>query len=94
MITMFTRHGGRRTLHLGAVGGAGEDVGVVVGVEHRPRSRSLSGSGAGEDAEGADQARRLASSTETDWGGRSHGGPGHGVALPAAGRGWALSGAQ
>ena len=33
---------------------------VVVGVEHRPRSRSLSGSGAGKDAKGADQARRLA----------------------------------
>ena len=43
---------------------------------------------------GADQAERLASSTEADWGGRSHGGPDHGVALPAAGGGWALSGAQ
>ena len=43
---------------------------------------------------GADQARRLTSSTEADWGGRSLGGPGHSVALPAAGRGWALSGAQ
>ena len=40
---------------------------------------------------GADQAGRLTSSTEADWGGRSHGGPGHGVALPAAGRGWALA---
>ena len=29
--------------------------------------------GAGKDAGGADQARRLTSSTETDWGGRSHG---------------------
>ena len=38
----------------------------------------------------ADQAERLTSSTEADWGGRSHGGPGHGVALPAAGGGWAL----
>ena len=45
-------HGGRRTLHRGAVGGAGGDVGVVVGVEHRPRSWSLSDSGAGEDARG------------------------------------------
>ena len=72
-----TMHGGRRTLHLGAVGGAGGDVGVVVGVEHRPRSRSLSDSGVGRDAGGADQARRLTSSTEADWGGRSHGGPGH-----------------
>ena len=54
----------------------------------------MSGSGTGKDAGGADQARRLASSTETDLGGRSHGGPGHGVALPAAGRGWALSKAQ
>ena len=43
---------------------------------------------------GADQAERLASSTEADWGGRSHGGPDHGVVLPAAGGGWALSGAQ
>ena len=91
---LLTRHRGGRTLHLGAVGGAGGDVGVVVGVEHRPRSRSLSVSGAGKDAGGADQARRLTSSTEADWGGRSHGGPGHGVALPAAGRGWALSRAQ
>ena len=41
---------------------------------------------------GADQAGRLTSSTEADWGGRSHGGPGHGAALPAAGGGWALSG--
>ena len=56
---------------------AGGDVSVVVGVEHRPRSRSLSDSGAGKDAGGADQARRLTSSTEADWGGRSHGGPGH-----------------
>ena len=48
----------------------------------------------GRKAAGADQARRLTSSTEADWGGRSHGGPGHGVALPAAGGGWALSGAQ
>ena len=72
---------------------AGGDVGVVVGVVHRPRSRSLSVSGEGK-APGADQARRLTSSTEADWGGRSHGGPGHGVALPAAGRGWALSRAQ
>ena len=40
---------------------------------------------------GADQAGRLTSSTEADWGGRSHGGPGHGVALPAAGGGWALA---
>ena len=31
---------------------------------------------------------------EADWDGRSHGGPGHGVALPAAGRSWALSRAQ
>ena len=38
--------------------------------------------------------RWLPSSTEADWGSRSHGSPGHGVALPAAGRGWALSGAQ
>ena len=44
----------------------------------------------GRKAAGADQARRLTSSTEADWGGRSHGGPGHGVALPAAGGGWAL----
>ena len=42
----------------------------------------------------ADQAERLTSSTEADWGGRSHGGPDHGVVLPAAGGGWALSGAQ
>ena len=42
---MQTRHGGRRSLHLGAVGGAGGDVGVVVGVVHRPRSRTLSDSG-------------------------------------------------
>ena len=52
----------------------------------------MSVSGGGK-APGADQARWLTSSTEADWGGRSHGGPGHGVALPAAGRGWALSGA-
>ena len=61
---------------------------------HSLSLRSLSGSGAGKDAGGADQARRLTSSTEADWGSRSHGGPGHGVALPAAGRGWALSRAQ
>ena len=82
---------GRRRFHLGAVGGAGGDVGVVVGVVHQPGSGSLSDSG-GRKAAGADQARRLTSSTEADWGGRSHGGPGHGVALPAAGGGWALSG--
>ena len=49
----------------------------------------VSGSG---KTPGADQARRLTSSTEADWGGRSLGGPGHGVALPAARGGWALSG--
>ena len=58
------------------VGGAGGDVGVVVRVVHRPRSGSLSDSGERETP-GADQARRLTSSTEADWGGRSHGGPGH-----------------
>ena len=85
MITMKTRHGKRRILHQGAVGGAGGDVGVVVGVKHRPRSWSLSGSGAGEDAVGADQARRPTSSTETDWGSRSHGGPGHTRGGPSSG---------
>ena len=64
------------------------------GLDMSVQSRSLSNSGAGKDAGGADQARRLTSSTEADWGSRSHGGPGHGVALPAAGRGWALSRAQ
>ena len=44
--------------------------------------------------EGKAPARRLTSLTEADWGVRSLGGPGHGVALPAAGRGWALSRAQ
>ena len=73
-----------RHLHRGAVG-------VVVRVVHRPRIGSLSDSG-GRKTPGADQAGRLASSTEADWGGRSHGSPGHGVALPAAGGGWALSG--
>ena len=76
---------GWRRFHLGAVGGAGGDVGVVVGVVHQPGSGSLSDSG-GRKAARADQARRLTSSTEADWGGRSHGGPGHGVALPAAER--------
>ena len=84
---------GRLRLHRGVVSDAGDVGGVAVGVVHRPRSRSLSLSGEGK-APGADQARRLTSSTEADWGGRSHGGPGHGVALPAAGRGWALSRAQ
>ena len=91
---LFTRHGGRCTLHRGAVGGAGEDVGVVVGVEHRPRSRSLSATGAGKTPVGLIRPGGFVSSTEADLGGRSHGGPGHGVALPAAGRGWALSRAQ
>ena len=50
--------------------------------------------GISEEALASYLSRRLTSSTETDWGGRSHGGPGHGVALPAAGRGWALSRAQ
>ena len=63
------------------------------GLDMSVQSRSLSDSGRGETP-GADQAGRLTSSTEADWGGRSHGGPGHGVALPAAGRGWALSGTQ
>ena len=44
----------------------------------------------GGEVLGADQAEQLAPSTKADWGGRSHGGPGHGVALPAAGGGWAL----
>ena len=61
------------------------------GLDMSVQSGSLSAAGAGEDVGGADQAGRLTSSTEADWGGRSHGGPGHGVALPAAGRGWALS---
>ena len=80
-------------LLLGVVSEAGDDVGVVVGVVHQPESRSLSTSGRRASL-GADQAERLASSTEADWGGRSHGGPDHGVVLPAAGGGWALSGAQ
>ena len=54
------------------------------------QSWSLSDSGRRETPV-ADQAGRLASSTEADWGGRSLGGPGHGVALPAAGGGWALA---
>ena len=61
------------------------------GLDISVQSWSLSISGRGKTP-GADQARRLTSSTEADWGGRSHGGPGHGVALPAAGGGWALSG--
>ena len=63
------------------------------GLDMSVQSWSLSVSGSGKTP-GADQARRLTSSTEADWGGRSHGGPGHVVALPAAGRGWALSRAQ
>ena len=59
------------------------------GLDMSVQSWSLSVSGRGK-APGADQARRLTSSTEADWGGRSHGGPGHGVALPAAAGGWAL----
>ena len=83
------RSGVSRYLLLGVVAEAGDDVGFVVGVGHQPKSRSLSTSGRRASL-GADQAERLASSTEADWGGRSHGGPGHGVALPAAGGGWAL----
>ena len=41
------------------------------GLDMSVQSRSLSNSGAGKDAGGADQARRLTSSTEADWGGRS-----------------------
>ena len=55
------------------------------------QEQELVGLGRGRGAKGADQARRLTSSTEADWGGRSLGGPGHGVALPAARGGWALS---
>ena len=44
------------------------------------QSWSLSVSGKGKTP-GADQARRLTSSTEADWGGRSLGGPGHGGTL-------------
>ena len=58
----------------------------------RTQERELVGLGKTEDAGGADQAGQLTSSTEADWGGRSHGSPGHGVALPAARGGWALSG--
>ena len=40
------------------------------------QEQELVGLGRGKDAGGADQARRLTSSTEADWGGRSLGGPG------------------
>ena len=55
------------------------------------QEQELVGLGRGKGTQGADQAGRLTSSTEADWGGRSLGGPGHGVALPAAGGGWALA---
>ena len=45
------------------------------GLDMSVQSWSLSVSGRGK-APGADQARRLTSSTEADWGGRSLGGPG------------------
>ena len=45
------------------------------GLDMSVQSWSLSVSGKGK-APGADQARRLTSSTEADWGGRSLGGPG------------------
>ena len=45
------------------------------GLDMSVQSWSLSVSGGGKTP-GADQARRLTSSTEADWGGRSLGGPG------------------
>ena len=45
------------------------------GLDMSVQSWSLSNSGR-EETPGADQARRLTSSTEADWGGRSLGGPG------------------
>ena len=68
--------------------------GSPLGLYINPGAGACRTAGVGESLVAADQAERLTSSTEADWGGRSHGGPGHGVALPAAGGGWALSGAQ
>ena len=65
-----------RPLHLGVVVEAGGDVRVIVGVGHVGPEQELVDLGRGKDARGADQARRLTSSTEADWGGRSLGGPG------------------
>ena len=54
------------------------------GLDMSVQSESLSVSGEGKSP-GADQARRLTSSTEADWGGRSLGGPGGAEARPFGG---------
>ena len=76
---------GLRPLHLGVVVEAGGDVRVIVGVGHVGPEQELVDIGRGRGARGADQARRLTSSTEADWGGRSLGGPGGAGARPFGG---------
>ena len=90
MITMWDVRGEGLHLHRGVVSGAGDVVGNVVGVVHRPRSRSLSTSSGWEPPKLIRPGGLLPRSRRTR-GSRSLGGPGHGVALPAAGGGWALA---
>ena len=81
---------GRLRLHRGVVSGAGDVVGIAVGVVHRPRSLSLSDSSGWKPPKWLIRPGGPLPRSRRTKGGRSHGGPGHGVALPAAGGGWAL----